>query len=325
MNAGPADTRSPHLDLDDLIAGAAGQPAGDRAREHLARCADCQAEASRWNLVAGAVRGLAAATPEPAAPAWPRPARARVLDGPWRRHPLLAASVAAALVLLAGGGYWAATALTRPASRTVLTAVSGCTGTELASGTLERAGGTSLVIATAGGQRVTVTTPPSATVTVAGPLLNDITDGAAVTVIGPRSGAGIAAISVTVGPLPSKGTGKGNSTQSLSLPRGWTVARGTVAGAGASGFTVVVSAGARVPVTTSARTFVVVPQAGLGQLRDGVATAAVGQAGPDGTLTAVVVLQEPPGPLQVHVNVKSAGGCPPASVNHALAAALGAG
>ena len=32
MNADSTDTRHPHLDLGDLIAGAAGQPMGDRAR-----------------------------------------------------------------------------------------------------------------------------------------------------------------------------------------------------------------------------------------------------------------------------------------------------
>ena len=58
MNTDSADTRFPHLDLEDLIAGAAGQPVGDRAREHLAGCEHCQLEASRWNLVAGGVRGL---------------------------------------------------------------------------------------------------------------------------------------------------------------------------------------------------------------------------------------------------------------------------
>jgi hypothetical protein len=47
-----ADTRSPHLDLEDLIAEAAGQPIGDQARDHLTGCEHCQLEANRWNLVA---------------------------------------------------------------------------------------------------------------------------------------------------------------------------------------------------------------------------------------------------------------------------------
>ena len=67
MNTGPADTRSPHLDLEDLIAEVTGQPVNGRARAHLARCEHCRAEANRWDLVASGVRGLAAATPEAAA------------------------------------------------------------------------------------------------------------------------------------------------------------------------------------------------------------------------------------------------------------------
>ena len=45
MNADRTDTRDPHLDLDDLIAGAAGQPVGDQARAHLTRCQECRREA----------------------------------------------------------------------------------------------------------------------------------------------------------------------------------------------------------------------------------------------------------------------------------------
>ena len=116
MNAGPADTRSPHLDLADLIAEVTGQAIADPAREHLARCEHCRAEVNRWDLVAGGVRGLAAATPEAAQPARPRHTRPRVLAGP-RRRTVLAASAAAALVLLAAVGYGATTALTQARAR----------------------------------------------------------------------------------------------------------------------------------------------------------------------------------------------------------------
>src|SRR5262249_24415338 len=57
MNAGPADT---HLDLGDLIAEVTGQAIDDRAREPLALCGPCRAEAKRWDLVAGAGGGGAA-------------------------------------------------------------------------------------------------------------------------------------------------------------------------------------------------------------------------------------------------------------------------
>ena len=104
MNTDPADTRSPHLDLGDLIAGAAGQPVGGRARAHLAGCEQCRREAGRWDLVADGVRGLAATAPQTAQPARPRRTRGRVLASPWGRALLVAGSAAAAFVLLVGVG-----------------------------------------------------------------------------------------------------------------------------------------------------------------------------------------------------------------------------
>ena len=100
MNTSSADTRSPHLDLADLIAEVNGQPIDDQAREHLTHCEQCRIEVSRWDLVAGGVRGLAAAAPEVAQPARPRRTRPRVLAGP-RRRTVLLASAAAALILVA--------------------------------------------------------------------------------------------------------------------------------------------------------------------------------------------------------------------------------
>jgi hypothetical protein len=85
MNAEPASSRSRHLDLADLTAEANGQAISDRAREHLAACEHCRAEANRWNLVAGGVRDLAAATPRVAQPARPRPTGPRLLTGTGRR------------------------------------------------------------------------------------------------------------------------------------------------------------------------------------------------------------------------------------------------
>jgi hypothetical protein len=97
-----------------------------------------------------------------------------------------------------------------------------------------------------------------------------------------------------------------------------------VSDASTAGFTVVTSGGTRVPVTTSGGTRVVVPRASLGQLQAGVTTVALGHAGPDGTPTAAGVLQQPPGPLQVHFNAAERG-CSPASVTNALAAAFASG
>jgi hypothetical protein len=308
MNAG---TRFPHLDLEDLIAGAAGQPAGDRAREHLAGCEHCRREASRWNLVADGVRGLAAAAPGTARPARPRGAGRRVLAGHWRRAMVAAGSAAAALVLLAGIGE--ATGFVHvhrngPGTQTVLVAVTGCTQLQQAEGTLERVNGGSLVIQTASGQPVTVTTTAATFVSMSGALLGDITDGAAVTVRGYGSGGTIAAAIVTVG-------------QPLSAvnPPGFVPVQGTATDAGTAGFTLVTSSGTRVSVTTSGSTLVVVPRASPGQLRAGASIFAVGHAGPGGTLAAqgVAAVSQLPAGRQVSVSVKD---CSARSVTEALGA-----
>lgn len=308
MNTGPADTRSAHLDLEDLIAGACGQPVADRARDHLAGCEHCRAEARRWDLVARGVRGLAAAAPEAAPPAPPR-SRPRALAGP-RRRTILAASAAAAVLVLAGVGYGLTGVLTRHAPGAVLTAVSGCNGLRLGAGTLEQVNGSSLVLKMAGGRPVAVTTTPSTKVSVAGPLRRDITDGATVVVLGPRSGQTIAAASVTIT----------SSLRGLSVspPSGWVAAIGTVSDAGPAGFTVVTPGGGRVPVTTSGSTFVNVSQASLGQLKAGALTVVVGRPAADGTLAAAGLLQQSPGSgIQVQFHIRLSG-CPPASLAAAL-------
>jgi hypothetical protein len=312
MNADPAGTRSPHLDLEDLIAEATSQPIGDRAREHLGLCEPCQLEASRWNLVADGVRSLAAAAPETVQPARPRRTGQRVLAGPWRRAMLVAGGAAAALVLLAGVGVitgYVHVHLSGHSTGTVLTSVSGCAGLEQASGALEQVNGSSLVIKTANGQPVTVTTTASAFVNISGPLLSDITDGASVMVRGYSSEGTIAAAIVTVG-----------QPFSAVNPSGFVPVQGTVSDASTAGFTLVTSSGTRVPVTTSGTTLVIVPHARLSQLQAGATIFAVGQAGPDGTLSAravAAVRQFPSGP---HIGVSSRT-CSPSSVAAALALA----
>jgi len=309
MNEDPADTCYPHLDLGDLIAGAAGQPVGDRAREHLASCAHCQREANRWNLVADGVRGLAAAAPETAQPARPRRTRQRGLAGPWRRAMLVAGSAAAALVLLVGVGEVTGTVhvhLSGPGTGTALTAVTGCTQLEQADGTLEQVNGSSLVIRTASGRPVTVTTTATTLMFMSGPLLGDITDGASVMVRGSSAGGAIAAAIVTVG-----------QPFSAVNPPGFVPVQGTASDASTAGFTLVTSSGTRIPVTTSGGTLVVIPHASPGQLTAGTATFAIGHAGPDGTLSAravAAVSQLPSGP---HIGV-SMKGCSPGSIEQAL-------
>jgi Domain of unknown function (DUF5666) len=312
MNPDPADPRYPHLDLSDLIAVAAGQPVGDRARKHLAACEHCQLEANRWNLVAEGVRGLAAAAPQTAQPARPaRPRRGRPRAGPWRRAMLVAGAAAAALVLLVGVG--AVTGLVHvrlsgPGTKTALTAVTGCTQLEQADGTLEQVNGSSLVIRTASGQPVTVTTTATTFVSMSGPLLSDITDGASVMVRGHSSDGTIAAAIVTVG-----------QPFSAVNPPGFVPVQGTVSDASTAGFTLVTSGGTRVPVTTSGGTLVVVPHASPAQLQAGASIFAVGLAGPDGTLSArgvAAVSQLRSGP---HLSV-SVRDCSPSSIIEALGA-----
>ena len=318
MNADSADTRFPHLDLEDFVAEAAGQPMGDRARKHLASCEHCQLEASRWNLVAGGVRGLAAAVAEPAQPSQPaqlaRPwhTRSRGHASRWRRPMLVAGSVAAALVLLAGVGVasgFVHVSLSGNSPQTVLTAVTGCTQLEQADGTLQQVNGSSLVIKTASGQPVTVTTTASTFMNMSGPLLNDITDGASVMVHGHSSGGTFAAAVVTLG-----------QPFSAVNPAGFAEVQGTVADASTAGFTLVTSGGGRVRVTTSGDTLVVIPHASPGQLQSGAAIFALGHAGPDGTLSAQAVAeirQLGPGKPHTSVSVKD---CSHSSIVEALAA-----
>ena len=317
MNAGPADTRSPHLDLGELIAEVTGQALDDRARDHLARCEHCRAEANRWDLVAGGVRRLAAAAPDTAPPARPRHTRRRVLADP-RRWTVLAASAAAVIVLLGAVGYWASNFVHitfgtgGTGAETVLAAVGGCAGLKQASGTLERVNGSSLVLKTAGGQPLTVTTVPSTLVSMSGPLLSEIRDGAPVMVRGHSSGGTIEAVIVTVG-----------QPFSAVNPSGFVPVKGTVSDASTAGFTLVTSGGTRVPVTTSGDTLVIVPHASLGQLRDGATIFALGHAGPHGTLSAQAVSQVSQFPsasglhlgLHSKVSVRS---CSPAAIAAAL-------
>jgi hypothetical protein len=314
MNTDPADTRYPHLDLEDLIAGAAGQPVGDRAAEHLAKCEQCQREANRWNLVADGVRDLAAAAPQTTLPTQPRRSGRRVLTGPWRRALLVVSSAAAALVLLVGVGEVAGVVHVHVGNGggngtgTVLTAVNGCSQLQQADGTLEQVHGGSLVIKTASGQPVTVTTTATTYVSMSGALLGKITDGASVVVRGTRPGGTIQAAIVTAG-QPSD----------VVNPQGFISVRGTVANASATGFTLVTSSRTRIPVTTSGSTVVLIPHARPDQLLDGSTIFAIGRAGPDETLSAqaVAAVSQLPSGAHIFTSVRN---CSPRSIDEALGA-----
>jgi hypothetical protein len=319
MNTDPAGTRSPHLDLEDLIAEVTGQPIDDRAREHLTRCEHCRTEVNRWDVVASGVRGLAGDGVHGAAETQPGRARRtgqRVLAGPWRRAMLVAGSAAAALVLLVGIG--AATGyvdISGHSTQATLASVTGCTQLEQTDGILQQVNGTSLVIKTASGQPLTVTTSASTFVSASGPLLSDITDGASVDVRGSSAGGTIAAAIVTVG-----------QPFSAVNPAGLVPVQGTVSDASTAGFTLVTSTGTRIPVTTSGDTLVVVPHASPGQLQAGTTIFVLGQAGPDGTLSArgVAAITQFQSGATLHVST-SVRDCSPASIAEAIGALRGFG
>jgi hypothetical protein len=219
---------------------------------------------------------------------------------------------AAALVLLVGVGVLTGTVhvqLSGHHGGAVLTSVSGCSQVEQADGTLEQVDGSRLVIQTASGQLVTVTTTASTFVSMSGPLLGDITDGASVMVRGYSSNGTIDAAIVTVG-----------QPFSAVNPSGFVPVQGTVSDVSTAGFSLLTSIGARVPVTTSPATLVIIPDATPGELPAGSTIFAVGNAEPDGTLSAravAAVMQLPHGKLNASVKVK---GCSPSSIVEALGA-----
>jgi DNA/RNA endonuclease YhcR with UshA esterase domain len=318
MNARPANTQSPHLDLEELLAEVNGEAVSHRAREHLATCERCHAEALRWDTVAGGVRGLMGAVPEVARPSPPRPGRVAALAARKPRT-LLAAGAAAALLLIGGASYGLTSVLTRPGpaggngTAATLTGVKGCADLKEASGTLEGVSGTSVIIKSASGKLVTVTTSASTMVNVSRAPLSDITDGASVLVAGRGSGETIAAQHVDIGvPVFAHGI--------VETPPGIVTVHGTVQDAGAGGFTVVRSDGTRVAVTTSSETDVTLFRASLTQLKAGAFTLAVGRVGADGALAAIVVAQPPSDSIQVEIK-----GCTPASIDAAITTALVAG
>jgi hypothetical protein len=332
MNAGP-DTHSPHLDLEDLIAEASGQTMTARASEHLARCEQCRAEANRWNVVADGVRGVTAATPGTAPTTLPRPAPYRhhkppVLTGPVRRTLLAAAAASAAAVLIGVAAYGSGLVhvkFGKTLAPATLVAVGGCTPLEEATGTLEQVNGGSLVIETPTGQSVTLTTTASTFAGMSGALLGDIRDGAPVRVTGPSSDGTIAALLVAT-------SLHGSLQQTHASISGAITVQGTASDVTSTGFTVLTSGGARVPVTTSGYTTVIVLNVSLSQLQPGAVVAAIGFAGPQGTLNtrAVVqpmvgVVQPPPGvpgvqrSASMSVSGSSSGhGCSPTSLALAM-------
>lgn len=222
----------------------------------------------------------------------------------------MAASAAAALALLVGLGEVAGVVHVRFGSGTepLLTAVRGCAGLEQADGTLTHVDGSRLVVQTASGRPVTVATTASTAISMSGPLLSAVTDGASVRVRGDRSGGTIQATIITVG-----------QPFSAVNPPGLSPLQGAVANASTGRFTLVTSTGPPLEVTTSASTLVVVPDVRPDQLPTGSSLYALGYRAPDGNLSAraVTAVTRPRAGLQVRVSVKN---CSPNSIVEALGA-----
>jgi hypothetical protein len=308
------NAQSPHLELDELLA----EPVSEQARAHLAICPDCRGEARRWGTVAAGVRGHEAMTPElpPLSPPQRTGRRIRLIT-----------SAAAALVLLGGAGYGVNAALAGHASSPASSAktaalvhVNGCAALVQATGTLQQQNGTSLVIQTSGGQSLTVTTTSSTLVSQLDGSLSDVTDGAPVRVAGTESNGTLAAVKVAVGLPDVKQKPKPPGTQgsqTAHTPPGTTVVQGTVANVTTGGFTVVESSGTQLPVTASSQTHIAVLRASLSDLQTGGSIIVVGFAGSDGTLSAAVVAQIPPGKQSMLL----ASNCSPASIDSAITTA----
>jgi len=330
---------SPHLDLAQLLSQANGEPAYGPAREHLAICESCRAEARRWGIVADGVRGLAADAPGAAAvpglagmPGRPRRTGLARLADPRRRSVLLA-SAAAAVIVLGGAGYGLASAFdghaTSPAGgtrTTALAAVNGCASLAQVTGTLEQVNGNSLVVRTSSGQSVAVTATAATRINLSTASPSDITDGSPVRVDGVESNGTIAAQKVAVGEPTSPGSGKTpppggalmKKTTEDAVPGG-TIVQGTVADATSTGFTVDTSAGTQIPVTTSGITLVVVDNASPSELQIGADTIVIGYAEPGGGMSAVAIAQIiPSAKVMFSIN-----GCSAAAVDNAMTTAFG--
>jgi hypothetical protein len=308
----------PHLDLEELLAGVAGEPLSEQARDHLASCRDCRSEIQRWGTTSDATRTLVAATE---LPPWQLPAETTAYR-PGRRA-LLTAAAAAAVLAAAGGTTWGLTSGGAvPAA--ALTAVTGCPGLAATSGILEQIDGTRLVITTQDGQTVTVTTSGSTAVrTEEAGSLSDITDRTSVLVHGTPQPGALAAHNVLVNLaqlLPQSRPGGKRPVPPRTTP-GPGIAKGTVSDAHAGGFTVTPPLGGQVHVTTSAGTVVdTLAPSNVGQLRTGVHIIAVGQAGPDGTLAASTVDQGATLPqVETPPSRSAAGTCDPTGVASAMA------
>jgi hypothetical protein len=265
-----------HLTFEELIDGT-GRHDG---------CPDCEAEAAEWSAIRAGVRLQAGA---PSAQVLP----SVLANSTKTRRYLIPLSAVAAAAVLAAGSYGVVVALGHGSARanhagTAALTATGCTGLELAGGTLTQVNGDELVIS---GTEVVAAGTTAIYRETTGSLA-DITDGRRVFVTGTLDGETIAAKSVGV--LPDSVTSPASpATPAMSGGLGIGLANGTVTDAHDGGFTVIEADGTRLAITTSASLIVINTQRiSLTQLVVGEVTSAVGTAGGDGTLTATTVEQD---------------------------------
>jgi len=283
-----------HLTFEELI---------DGTREH-GDCQRCRDEADAWATVREGVRlrDSAAVPPDGVLGS----VLAELDQPPARRRNLKPLSAAAAVVVLAAGGYGVASAVghgtgatrvgatrtgaTHTGTQNATLTATGCTGLELAGGTLARTTGNDLVITRVAGNQVTVTTTQTTAIyrEITG-TLGDIKDGQRVLVNGSLHGSALTATTVSV--LP--GTVASPATPPELGGLGTGLATGTVADAHPGGFTVLRPDGTRIAVTVAADvTVITTVRITVAQLITGKVTSAVGTAGADGTLAASTVEQD---------------------------------
>jgi hypothetical protein len=292
-----------HVPVEELASGRLGAS----GREHLRHCADCQQQLREWAATRDAVdlmisdsrppEGLiddvlAIVTREPINRRARRPA-SRWRAGRERRARLAAA--AAVLVVVAGGAGYGIYDLAGSPGRSLVqpaavTAVAGCSGLESVTGTLQTIEGSTLVIRSADGSTVRITTAVGThTIRQQSASMAAIRDGEAVIVTGTYSDGSLKAARVgqlsAVPPVPS------SADAARILNQGQAV--GTLADLAAGRFAVVEPGGNRVAVTTSSSTRVIATlPADPARLQIGARTAAVGKAGPNGTLVASTLDQQ---------------------------------
>lgn len=320
---------SPHLGLDDLIAGLDDAPMDAAAQGHLYSCPACLAEAARWRAVADGVRMLVGSSAPPpwrsvdifSAPGGPaaRPRHRSRIPLPhtaWGRGLLSVCAALLALLIAAVFAFGAARS-GGPAASVVaspvppiresagpgrlpgsLSAVPGCAGLDQAAGTLTAVNGTDLVLTTPAGQSLTVRTNASTSVLrqLTGQV-SDIANGDRAAVEGTEANGAIPAGAVGLAPGDSASVPipevDANASTSGAAGIVSTVTSGTVADAHDGGFTLVLTNGEEIPVTTPASTPVVVQtDSDLQGLQVGDFTAAVGGLDSSGTLIADSVDQD---------------------------------